>query len=126
MSTPKYIGLYADSDLETPLPRKWIDGGIAWFVNFGHLDAGHEKTYALFLENQSMGLIEDLEITAYPVKTTDGDTKDGVEIIVLKNEVARLESGEVHEFSVRWTISKESKAGKCQVAFDIKGWIIEE
>ena len=126
MSIPKYIGLYADSGLETPLPRKWIDGEIAWFVNFGHLDAGHEKTYPLFLENQSMGLIEDLEITAYPVKTTDGDTKDGVEIIVLKDKVARLESGAVHEFHVRWTISGGSKAGKCQAVFDIKGWITEE
>ncbi len=126
MSVPKYIGLYADRDFKTPLPRKWIEGEIAWYVNFGHLDAGHEKTYALFLENQSDGLIEDLEITAYPVKTTDGVTKTGVEIMVLDGSAARLESGAVHEFHVRWTISKESKAGKCQVAFDIKGWITEE
>jgi len=126
MSTPKHIGLYADNDLKTPLPRKWIGEEIAWYVNFGHLDAGHEKTYAFFLENQSDGLIEDLEITVYPAKTIDGDTKDGVEIMVLDNRVARLESGAVHEFHVRWTISKGSKAGKCQVAFGIKGWITEE
>lgn len=126
MSIPKYIGLYADKNLETPLPRKWIDGEIAWYVNFGHLDAGHEKTYSLFVENQSRGLIEDLEITAYPVKTPDGDIKDAVEIMVLKGDVARLESGAVHEFHVRWTVSSESKAGKCQVGFGIKGWITEE
>ena len=126
MSTPKYIGLYADKNLKTPLPRKWIEGDITWYVNFGHLDAGHEKAYALFLENQSNGLIENLEIIAHPVKTIDGEPKVGTEITVLKGGAAQLESGAVHEFHVRWTISKGSKAGKCQVAFDISGWITEE
>jgi len=116
----KYIGLYADKELQTPIPKRQIGDKRVWFIDFDAFEVGEEKSYHLFLENQSKGIIEDLEISVA------GVDREGVNVTLYDNKVSSLSLGKVHEFYIKWDVSSSAKAGKCQVNLTIKGTITEE
>ena len=118
---PSYIGLYADKELTIPVPRKMVDDKRMWALDFGHLDAGEDRTFAFFLENQSLGTIHDLEINVITIKE-----KKGVHVEVYRGSVSRLGVTGIHEFYVHWTISEDVRAGRCWANLEIKGMITEE
>ncbi len=117
----EYIGLYADKELTIPVSRKLVDDKWVWALDFGHLDAGEERTFAFFLENQSLGTIHDLEINVITIKE-----KKGVHVEVYRDRVSRLGVTDVHEFHVYWEVSEDVRAGRCWVNLEIKGMITEE
>lgn len=114
------IGLYADRELNTPLLRKTIDEKPCWVLNFRHMDAGAEREFQIFLYNERACVIEDLEIMVTPFD------KEGVTVEVINGKVPWLGMADIHEFSVRWHISEDVKAGECHVTLSIKGIITEE
>lgn len=118
----EYIELYADRELKVPLPRVSIDGKRYWRLNFGRIEAGQTKTFQIFIENQSMGTLENIEINKYPVD------RPGVEVTLLRNRVKKLELTEVHAFYVKWSVAEAAltKAGKATVDLTISGEMTEE
>ena len=116
----KYIGLYADKELQTPISQKRVGDRWVWFIDFDTFEVGEEQSYRLFLENQSKGNIEDLEISVTEVN------RKGIDVTLYDNKVSSLGFGKVHEFYIKWDVSSSAKAGKCQVNLTIKGTITEE
>lgn len=112
----RYIGLYADKNLKTLITQR----GNGWYLNFGHLDVGEKRTFKFFLENQSMGVIQDLEINLKPVE------QKGINVRILGKTMSHLKLAGVHEFHVVWEITEEARAGKCQANLNIAGMITEE
>ena len=123
-----YIGLYADKALTKRLPMRKVKGKTTWILQFPYLNAGEERTWEIYLENQSMGEIEDLVIKASPPKDKIGDIKEGVAVTVTHSALSRLELGATHRFLVTWDVSPEHqvKAGPCSVGLTIEGVITEE
>jgi len=113
------IGLYADKELKKPITQKLVNDKLTWVLNFGHIDAGQERDFPFFIENQSLGDIEDLEIKL----STD---RDDVFVTVTGDKVSRLPVDEVHMFVVGWSVPLEAKAGRCRANLSIKGMITEE
>ena len=116
----KYVGIYVDEALKTKLHTKQIDGKDVPYLQFGNLDIGQDKTYVLYLENQSTGVIEDLEITAQPINHRD------VTLIIENGKAAPLKMAGVHKFYVTWRWGEKVKAGPLEALIDIKGVVANE
>ena len=123
-----YIGLYADKALKKQLPMRKVNGKHTWILQFPYLNTGEERTWEIYLENQSMGEIENLTIKASPPKDKQGQDKEGVAVTVTHSVLSSLELGAVHRFLVTWSVSPEHqvKAGPCSVGLTIEGVITEE
>ena len=123
-----YIGLYADEALKQRLPMRKVKGKPTWILKFPYLTAGEERTWEIYLENQSMGEIENLTIKASPPKDKDGQDKEGVGVTVTHSALNNLPLSGVHRFLVTWDVAPEHqvKAGPCSVGLTIEGVITEE
>jgi len=113
------IGLFADKALEKPISQRLVNDKLTWVLNFGHIDAGQERDFPFFIENQSLGAIEDLEIKL----STD---RDDIFVTVTGDKVSRLPVRGIHMFVVGWSVPKDAKAGRCRANLSIKGMITEE
>jgi len=114
------IGLFADKELMKPVPQRLVNDKLTWVLNFGHIDAGEEREFPFFIENQTLGVIEDLEIKIIPIE------RDDVSVTVTGGKVARLPATEVRMFIVSWRVSQDARAGRCRANLSIKGMITEE
>jgi len=114
------IGLFADKELKEPIRRILVNDKLTWVLNFGHIDAGQERDFTFFIENQSLGAIEDLEIKLSPID------RDDVFVTVTGSKVSRLPVNGVHMFVVGWNVPLNVRAGRCQANLSIKGMITEE
>jgi len=117
----KYVGIYVDEALKTPLLTTVKDGKEVPYLRFGNLDVEQEKTYVLYLENQSTGTIENLEITAQPI-----DRRDVTLIIRNGRALNPLGMAKVHKFYVSWRWGDNVKAGPLEAIIDIKGVVANE
>ena len=116
----KYIGIYVDEALKTPLYTKQVNGKETSYITFGNLDVGQNKTYALYLENQSTGTIENLEIIAQPINQRDA------KLVIENGKVDELAMMAVHKFYVSWRWGENVKAGPLEALIDIKGNVANE
>lgn len=114
------IGLYADKELTKPISHRMVGDNLTWVLNFGHIDAGQEREFPFFIENQSLGAIEDLEIKLAPIE------RDDVSVTVTGGKVARLPADAVHMFIVGWQVPQNVRAGRCRANLSITGMITEE
>ena len=115
-----YIGFYVDEALTTPLHTKQINGKDTPYLTFGNLDINQNKKYALYLENQSTGTIENLEITAQPINQRDA------KLVIENGKIAELEMMAVHKFYISWGWGEHVKAGPLEVVIDVKGVVANE
>ena len=127
----KYVTVYVDKGLTTPLPTTQIDGEEIQYLMFGNLDIDQEKTFPFYLENRSTGIIEDLEITPAPVTRTTRDwdikyTPDDIEVIIENSKADILYMAEIHPFYVSWRWDEDVKAGPLQVFLHITGVVANE
>jgi len=113
------IGLFADKELKQPIYQRLVNDKLTWVLNFGHIDAGQERDFTFFIENQSLGVIEELEIKL----STD---RDDVFITVTGDKVSRLSVRGIHMFVVGWSVPQNARAGRCRANLSIKGMITEE
>jgi len=114
------IGLYGDKELTQPIQQQLVNDKLTWVLRFGYIDAGQERDFPFFIENQSLGAIEDLEIKLDPID------RDDVYVSVTGNKVSRLPANGVHMFVVGWSVSQDARAGRCRANLSIKGMITEE
>lgn len=114
------IGLYADKELKRPIQQRLVNDKLTWVLNFGHIDAGQERDFPFFIENQSLGAIEELEIKLAPIG------RDDISVSVTGSKVFRLPADEIHMFTVKWRVPQNAKAGRCRANLSIKGMITEE
>jgi len=114
------IGLYADKELKKPIAQRLANDKLTWVLNFGHIDAGQQRDFTFFIENRSVGAIEDLEIKLTPIK------RDDIFVTVTGGKVSRLPADGVHMFVIGWSVPEEAKAGRCRANLSIKGMITEE
>lgn len=114
------IGLFADKELKQPIPQRLVNDKLTWLLSFGHIDAGEEREFPFFIENQTLGAIEDLEIKLDPID------RDDVSVTVTGSRISRLPATEVHMFVVSWRVSQDARAGRCRANLSIKGMITEE
>ena len=123
-----YIGLYADKALKKQLPMRKVNGKPTWILQFPYLNAGEERTWEIYLENQSMGEIENLTIKASPPRDKQGKIKEGIGVTLTHSALSNLPLGESHRFLVTWSVMPEHqvKAGPCSVGLTIEGVITEE
>ena len=122
-----YVGLYTDRECENPLPRKMVGDEYCWFIPFGYLDVGEERTFHIFVENRSRGDIHDLVVSAGPVRRVrDGEVKEDVVVELRGNEVDVLPVGGVHEVFITWRVDDDASAAKCDVRLSVEGVITEE
>lgn len=113
------IGLYLDGGLTHPLQQRTVDGKNVWVMDFGRLDAGEDKTFRVYVENQGIYAIEELKITVEPIN------RDGVDVFLGDEYVKRLESSGVHPFTVGWKVKEDAKLGRCQANITIAGYETE-
>jgi len=116
----KYVGIYVDEALKTPILTTIKDGEEVPYLRFGNLDIEQEKTYVLYLENQSTGTIENLEITAQPINRRD------VKLVIENGKAKKLGMTEVHKFYLSWQWGDNVKAGPLEALIDIKGVVANE
>ena len=123
-----YIGLYADKELKREIPKRSINNKPTWILQFPYLNVEEERTWEIYLENQSMGEIENLTIKASPPRDKVGRIKEGVKVILSNSELNILPLGKTHRFLVTWMVMAEHqvKAGPCSVGLTIEGLITEE
>lgn len=114
------IGLFADRELTKPIKQRLVNDKLTWVLNFGHIDAGQERDFPFFIENQTLGDIEDLEVRLAPIE------RDDVIVRVTGDKVSRLSATEVHKFVVGWYVPSNARAGRCRANLSIKGMITEE
>ena len=67
------FALYGDKDCVNMLPREARDGKIMWVVDFGRIDAGHEKTGQFYVKNIGGSLIDEIEVSVEESKDKDVD-----------------------------------------------------
>ena len=116
----KYIGIYIDEKLTLPLNTTHINGEAVYCLTFGNQDVSKNKTYALYLLNESTGDIENLEVTASPI------TKRDVKLIIEQGKTPKLPMMGVHKFYVSWLWGENVKAGPLEVMIAIKGTVVNE
>ncbi len=114
------IGLFADKELKQAISQRLVNDKLTWVLNFGHIDAGQQQDFTFFIENQSLGAIEDLEIKLTPID------RDDVFVTVTGSKVHRLPVDGIHMFVVGWSVSEDARAGQCRANLSIKGMITEE
>ena len=114
------IGLFADKELKNSILQQLVNDKLTWVLNFGHIDAGQQRDFTFFIENQSIGVIEDLEIKLAPI------SRDDVFVTVTGSKVQRLPVDGVHMFVVGWSVPEDVRAGRCQANLSITGMITEE
>jgi uncharacterized membrane protein len=113
------FGLFLDKGLTHPLQKTMAGDKLVWIMDFGRLDAGEDKTFPVYLENQGAYAIEDLKVTIEPVN------REGVETFISNGSAKRISIGEVHTFTVGWKVGKDAKLGRCTAHIGITGYVTE-
>jgi len=116
-----WFGLYYDEACTRMLPQEFVDGRLAWVLDFGHLDAGEEKTSEFYIRNVSETPIEDLRVSFVP-PMVEGVSAE----IVTEDFVPEVGPDGVHRVKVRWAASSIVVAGRCHGVVNIFAMALEE
>ena len=115
------FALYGDMECTRLLPRESKDGKTTWVVDFGRIDAGHEKTGQFYVKNIGNSLIDEVEVNVEPSKDKD------VEVSLLSQNISpRMEPGDIFPVTIKWTVDILSDAKRSEGYVTIKGMRLEE
>lgn len=113
--------LYGDMECLNMLSRESRDGQIMWVVDFGRVDAGHEKTGQFYVKNIGNSLIDEIEVDVEESKDED------VNIELLSQRIRqRMEPDEVFPVTIKWTVNPLADAKRSHGYVTIKGMRLEE
>ncbi len=113
------IGLYLDKELKHPVRQREVDGKNTWVLDFGRLDAGEQKVFPLYIENQSQHAIEDLDVSVDILPYTKET------VIIIHDKPKRVEANAVHMVLVKWSTKEDSEVGRKTAHITFKGYFVE-